>query len=133
MTHALFPDIEAMAARILRAANVCGGRCYSSIPKNPVWPLATVKRVGGTPAVERWLDVARIQVDVWGNNKSEARSSADAARLALHNGEGVAYGVDAGFLSGVEDELGLTFLPDPETSRDHYLFVVRMYAHRYTT
>lgn len=124
-----FPDVEAMAARALREAGVCGGRAYSSIPGNPTWPLAVVQRLGGVPPVPRRLDAARIQVDIYGNTKSEARAAADAARLALHRCEGTTFVSEMGYVTGVEDEMGMTFLPDPVTKRDRYTFAVIMYAH----
>lgn len=123
------PDVEAVAAEILRDADVCEGRIYSSIPRAPTFPLAIVARLGGIPAVRRRLDAARIQVSVWGNNKAEARDAADLARIALHEAEGTTSAVYEAYVTGVEDELGLTWLPDQETARDRYLFAVTVYCH----
>lgn len=128
-----FPDTEAMCARAMRDAGICGGRVYSSIPRNPTWPLATVKRLGGIPAIERRLDSVRIQVDVWGNNKSEARMWCDASRVALHEMEGSSFMVEGGHVTGVEDELGMIYVQDPETARDRYIVGVRVYTHSYVT
>lgn len=128
-----FPDTEAMCARAMRTANVCNGRVYSSVPRNPTWPLAIVKRLGGIPAVERRLDSSRIQIDVFGNNKSEARMWCDAARVALHEMEGTAFPNEGGYVTGVLDELGMIFVPDPDTARDRYILGVRVLAHSYTT
>lgn len=122
-----FPDSEAIASKILRDAGICSGRVYSSIPKKGVvWPLAVVKRVGGTPTDRRALDTPRIQVDIWGENKAQARDEAEAARVALHSAEGTTFTELAGRVTGVEDDLGLQFLPDPETARDRYFFAVRL-------
>lgn len=129
VAYSRFPDAEAMAARALRTAGVCGGRAYSSIPRTPIWPLAVVQRLGGTTAVERRLDQSSIQVDIYGNSKSEARAEADKARRALHLAEGTSFAIESGFISGVEDQSGLTFLPDPVTNRDRYTFSVNVYAH----
>lgn len=132
--YSRFPDIEAMAARALRTAGVCGGRAYSSIPRSPTWPLVVVQRLGGSPLVERRLDQARIQVDVYGNSKSEAREEADLARVALHGVEGTSFPTEMGFITAVEDESGMTFLPDTITGRDRYTFAVLVSAHTlYTT
>lgn len=128
-----FPDTEAIAIKALRDAGVCGGRVYSSVPNTPTWPILVVQRLGGLPAVERRLDRARVQVDAWGTNKAEARDAAEAARLALHRAEGDAFPSLAGYVTGVEDELGLMFLPDQETKRDRYIFAVAVYAHSYVT
>lgn len=126
--YARFPDIEAIVGKALRDAGVCGGRVYSSIPRSPVWPLIVVQRLGGSPSEPRALDRARIQADVYGNTKSEARAEADSARLVLHNAEGTIFPLEAGYITGVEDESGLTFLPDPVTNRDRYTFGVLVYS-----
>lgn len=132
-TWANFPDIEAMAGKVLRDAGVSGGRVYSSIPNNPTWPIVTYSRLGGIPPIERKLDRARIQIESWGNNRAEARDGAEAARKAIHQAEGTAVPSFAGFITGVEDELGLIFLPDPPTGRDRYIFAVAVYAISTTT
>lgn len=121
------PDAEAIVSKALRDAGVCGGRVYSSIPKkNPVYPLATVKRLGGNPLP--YVDQARIQVDVWGENKAQARDESDAARVAAHSLEGTTSTEFTANVSAVRDELGLTFLPDPDTARDRYLFTVIVFV-----
>lgn len=118
-----------MIGVVLRTAGICGGRVYSSIPKDPTYPLATVIRIGGIPAEKHWLDTASLQIEVWGNNKAEARDAADAARIAIHTAEGTTLPAQGGFISGVQDSLGLTFIPDPTTLRDRYLFGVVVTAH----
>lgn len=129
VAYSRFPDVEAMVGSALRAANVCGGRCYSSIPRDPTWPLAVSQRLGGTPADSRRLDQASIQVDIYGETKSQARLEADKARLALHNVEGDLFYTQMGYITAVVDSSGLTFLPDPLTNRDRYTFTVLVYAH----
>ena len=120
-----FPDTEAIATTALRAA---GYRAASSIPANPTYPLVVVRRLGGTPAEKRVLDRATLQVDVWGNNKSEARDLGDAARRVLMNLEGTSSVDFNGYITCVEDVLGLFWLPDQETKRDRYIFSVALYA-----
>ena len=120
-----FPDTEAIATTALRAA---GYRAASSLSANQVYPCVVVKRLGGTPADKRVLDRATLQVDVWGNNKSEARDLAHNARLLLMNLEGTSSNDFNGFITCVEDVLGLFWLPDQETKRDRYIFSVAMYA-----
>lgn len=130
-----FPDAEALIGIILRAASITGlsSRVYSSIPKAPTYPLITIKRIGGIPAERHRLDRARIQIDVWGNTKSEARDIADAARVAIFAAEGQTYdetGTEMdGFITCVEDDLGLAFIPDPATARDRYVFGLAIYLH----
>ena len=124
-----FPDTEAIAAKTLRDANITGSRVYSSIPKNPTYPLITVHRIGGLPAVRDYMDAANIQIEVWGGTKSEAFDAAAEARATLIELEGtsVTDPVDA-WISAVEDSLGLSWQPDPLTGKDRYLFAVSIYA-----
>ncbi len=124
------PDAELVIGAALQAANVCGGRVYSSVPaKNPTFPLAKVARLGGTPVERHRIDAARIQVDVWGENKAQARDQADAARLAIFELEGTTSMLGSAVVTGVDDEVGLTFLPDYDTNRDRYTFSVIVYLH----
>ncbi len=122
-----FPDFEAIIAATLRAASITdlGVRVYSSIPTNPTFPLVTVKRIGGSPRVRQYLDGANLQIDVWGGTKAQARDIAAACRTTIFLLEGtqVSSPVSA-WISGVDDSLGLTWLPDQETGRDRYLFSV---------
>lgn len=131
-----FPDFEAVASAALRNAAIdgIGEHVYSSVPakatEKKLYPLLTVKRIGGVPPNRRALDSANIQVDAWGNTKSEAHDAAVKARLALMQLEGTAVTdpVDA-YISGVSDSLGLNWSPDPETGRDRYVFAVYLYGH----
>ena len=130
-----FPDSEAICAQVIREALDPVG-VYSSVPKSPTFPLVTVKRLGGRPAEVHHLDNARIQIDVWGRSKSEARTLADQARVALHEAEGRIFepgsgsdDVVAGLVTAVDDGLGLTWLPDQATGRDRYFFTVQVYGH----
>lgn len=131
-----FPDAEAAAAYLIREADVpnVGARVYSSIPTNPTYPLIILHRFGGVPAERRRLDRARIQVEAWGGTKSQARTAAAAARVALLAGAGTTLSTGGGapvnaFISEVEDELGLQWLPDPPTNRDRYIFGIAIYLH----
>jgi hypothetical protein len=132
MAHDVFPDLEAVARKKLADANITNlsTRVYSSVPGNPTYSLATVRRIGGIPVEKHRLDRANIQVDVWGTSKSVAQDIAQAARAALHDLEGtkVTDPVTA-FVSSVQDSLGLTWLPDPQTGKDRYTFAVYMVAH----
>ena len=127
-----FPDTEAIVSYWLRTS--LSARVYSSIPRDPVWPLITVKRIGGIPTVRQRLDRVNIQLEVWGNSKSEARDLADAARVAIYLLEPKVCTTGAGFpvnatITGVEETLGLAWLPDPVTDRDRYITSFYIYAH----
>lgn len=131
-TFNVFPDAEAVVGKAIRDANISGlgSRVYSSIPDNPVWPLVLVRRIGGTPAVRQYLDTANVQIESWGDTKSNAQSIAQQARVAVLNLEGktVTTPVNA-FVTGVDDSLGLFWMPDPETSRDRYIFGMLIWLH----
>lgn len=124
VAYVTFPDAEAMAATILKSRGICSGRVYSSRPKVVILPLAVVQRLGGIPKEPRSIDHPRIQVDIWGSNKSEARREAENARRALFKAQGEIFATLGGYLSAVEDETGITWLPDPETMEDRYIFGV---------
>src|SRR3990167_5527066 len=107
-----FPDIEAVCATALRNASIpLVTGVYSSIPTEPVYPLITVERTGGDPAVREYLDAASIQISVWGASKSQARDIAAHARIILLEMEGAFTSFNA-FVSGVADGRGLTWQPD---------------------
>lgn len=125
------PDVEAVCIAALRAEPVAGGRAYGKVPAEPTFPLLLVQRVGGIPAVPRRLDAARIQVSSYGSTKAEARDTAELARRVLHQSEATTFAELQAFVTGVDDELGLQWLPDPETMRDRYIFVVTVYARHY--
>lgn len=131
MEYSPFPDIEAVVCRALKDADVCSGRVYSEIPTNPTWPIAVVQRLGGTPVERHRIDQARIQIDVWADDKATARDEADAARVAAHELEGTTSSTFNAAVTAVDPELGLTWLPDKDTGRARYLFAVRVTAHDY--
>jgi hypothetical protein len=123
-----FPDLEAACSDLLRDGGV--DRVYSSIPARPIFPLAVVERLGGVPPIRYHLDAARIQVSVYGNNKGEARDEAELARRVLLQAEGTTVEAWEAVITGVDDETGLTWLPDPETARDRYVFGLIVTAHK---
>ena len=86
-------DAEALASSYLRAASavtgLVGDRIYSTIPKRAEWPLVRITRIGGIPPMTPpVLDLARLQIDVFGGRKAEARNIAAVilAELAALNG-----------------------------------------------
>jgi uncharacterized protein DUF3168 len=128
----VFPDAEAVVGKAIRDASISGlgNRVYSSIPNNPTWPLVLVRRIGGVPAVRQYLDTANVQIEVWGDTKANAQSIAQQARTAVLNLEGrtLTDPVNA-FVTGVDDSLGLFWMPDQETSRDRYIFGMLIWLH----
>lgn len=130
-----FPDAEAFVTWAIRDASIAGlGGVHTSMPKNPTDNVAIVGRVGGIPVERHRLDAPSIQVDVYGTNQATAHDIAAEARAAIHRLEGGAFGADVGcpveiVVTMVEDSLGLAFIPDPTTSKDRYIFGVRLVTH----
>lgn len=125
----LMPDAEAAIGTILRDAGI---RSYSSIPNKPTYPLVKVARVGGTPITRMRLDAAEIQLDVYADTKSAARALAARARQLIWAAEGTTVSISSGnaWVSGVEDSLGLSWLPDPSNVPiNRYVFSVRVFLH----
>lgn len=130
MALRLLPDAELLVVQALRAtaevAALVGTRVYTALPPDPTYPVVRVTRIGGIPAIRQHLDVARIQVDAWGTTKKQAFTVATTVQAALHAMVGPHAG---GVVTAVEDDLGLTWSPDPETDRDRYVFGVAVYTH----
>jgi hypothetical protein len=131
-----FPDAEALAGWHVRQSDLeeLGPRVYSSLPDRKTYPLARIQRVGGLPAERHRLDRPNLQVDVWGDSSSQAFDVAQLVRAALFDMEGRSFreseGAPAsGFVAGVVDTLGMTFLPDETTSKDRYTFAVALTIH----
>lgn len=126
-----FPDAEAVVAEWLRGGNLdlVGARVYPSIPEDPTYPLITLARIGGVPAVRQYLDAANIQIDAWGGTKQQAHDIAAAARVRCQHleGQSVITPVEA-FISAVEDSLGMVWFPDELTGRERYLFSMTFYC-----
>lgn len=140
MTLRLLPDAELIAVDILRASSdldsLVNNRVYTAIPSEATYPLVRVIRIGGLPTIRQHLDVARLQVEAWAGilddpavattAKGTARQVAVVAQAALHAAIGTH---DAGVVTAVEDDLGLSWQPDPDTDRARYLFGVSLHTH----
>jgi hypothetical protein len=120
------PDIEAVVRIALDDA---GLRAYSSLPANPQYPVVTIQRTGGLPAVKQLLDAAVIDFNTWADNKADARDLADEVRQVVYGLVDTTNDEWECTVTEVEDTLGLTFQPDPSTNRDRYVFALRIYAY----
>lgn len=127
----LLPDAEMLIVDYLRTvddiADEIGERVYTTIPPGPArtWPLVRVMRVGGAPVVPRWLDAARIQIDVFADDKQTANDIARIVQAALHDLPGVHV---EGVVTGVEDGV-FHWNPDPDTGQPSYTLDVLVYLH----
>lgn len=131
MTLRLLPDAEQLVTDWLRAHTdidaIVGDRIFTALPKNPTYPCVVIRRLGGVPVIATHLDRARIQIDAWGRTKYEARTAAAAVQAALHEMPAGSHSV--GVVTGVEDELGLTWSEDPTSERPRYTFGVLIFLH----
>lgn len=133
MTRVLdLPNVEAAVNIGLQDA---GLRAYSSLPNAPTFPAIVSMRLGGAPAEKHALDAPRIQIEVWGHEKTTSKSellnyARDAWRETLElEGETVELSDgEAVFISSVNPEIGLQWLPDPPTGRPRYIASFRVYA-----
>jgi hypothetical protein len=130
-----WPDVEGGLRAYLRAdANVAAlvhGRVFFGIPAEPRFPLLTVTRVGGGEDIspDAPVDVALMEVQVWGEgrNKAEATALLNAVRSALfaiRSRTNLTTGVDA-FGATVA---GVTYLPDPADDRPRYIVTAQVTA-----
>jgi len=132
MTTRPLPDAEELATAYLRGVSdvttAAVGGIHTEVPKNPTWPLLVVRRIGGRPRDRRWVDAPRLQIDAWADvgEKKAAHDLAAIARAALQDMAGI---YDQGIVTGVDDDLALTWQPDPVTSRARYLFGIVAYTH----
>lgn len=94
-----------------------------------VFPEVVLQRIGGIPSVRQRLDSARTQVDCYGNTEGEASRVARVTRALLHRMP--RYVSEVAVCTGVDDDLGLAWLPDtartPEAAR--FIFGVVIHAH----
>ena len=90
--------------------SLVGQRVSTRSPASVVYPYVTLQRIGGIPAVPQRLDSARLQVDCWADTEGSASRVARVCRAALHAMEG--YTTADAIVTGIEDDLGLSWLPD---------------------
>lgn len=88
MAVRVLPNVEGLFIAFLKAdpdvAPMLGGRVYSSLPADKVWPAARVTRYAGAPVwqVPAELDRAELQLDVWADSKQVAWQVVATARAA---------------------------------------------------
>lgn len=128
------PDVTALVVAHLRAdsgvTDAVAQRVYSRIPDEPQFPLVTVQRAGGGRARMPWLDVARVQVDVWGAHNAPGQrelthaiaSAVQYAMMLLPRGR-----VDEGVVTHASMDT-LAWVPEQTGQARHMLlFTVRLH------
>jgi len=131
------PYAEGLVAQWLRdnmVENDIGQRVYSSLPHDPVWPLIMIKQIGGSGIRSYWINLPMIQVEAWGNNKTEAWKVIEEARRAVYRMTGQLFLAtdgypDDGVITDVNDIMDVTWLPDSVTNRDRYIWTCQLATH----
>jgi len=129
---ALFPDLKAVAIQVLLTAHVNDTRVYSSLPSDAgsgsrPWPIVVVRRLGGLPVNDRWLDRGNLQIETWGNNQKECFDIFNASRNALF--DSVSTTVSNCVITNARVILGPQDIPDPSTGRDRVVGGVALFGH----
>ena len=133
--HVLAVDVERIVSQFLRdntaVTDLVGQRVYSELPKAVEWPAVRLNRVGGGPATRpARLDLARIQVDVWGGTKANARTIAATVLAVI--GEELPGVYDEGVSVITAARLGtLRYSPDTTftPAKPRYISEVSIYSH----
>lgn len=127
----LMVDAEALVVAFLAGqadvAALVGSRISTELPPAPTFPLVRLERIGGLTGTPAHLDRARIQVEAWGATKGEAHTVAATVRAALF--EELPGTHPLGVVTGAEEDLGLTWSPDPESDQPRYVFGVAAFIH----
>jgi hypothetical protein len=93
-------------------------------------PWIRVTRIGGVPNDGiGHLDRARLQVEAYDADEPTAFASAGAALTKLRLLPSSGFEFAGAVVTGVDQDLGMTNSPDPETGADRYLFGVVLYVH----
>lgn len=122
-----FPDAEAIACDQL--STVSGAdHVGTRIPANATGTVVRVTRLGGIAPVRGRLDLARIQIEVWDDDQATARDVAADCLKAMHELEGTA--TESAFVTAVDQDLGMSFIPDPTNHQPRYIFGVAVYLHK---
>ena len=129
MALAVLADAELVVITYLKSvaevAAIVGTKVTADI--QPELPRLRVVRVGGTLAVPRRLDGARLQFEAWASTKQAARHLAATAHAAMWEANNATN--NGAVITGVEDSLGLGWLPDPVTSAPRYIWGQVVYIH----
>lgn len=126
-------DAERLASVYLRdqaeLQALIAQRVYTAMPDTKTFPLVVITQIGGQPVFSRplHLDRSRLQFDVYGGTKLQAREVMDTVRTLLAVMPGAH---DLGVVTGV-DFFELVYLPDDsfDNPRPRYVFDVEVYSY----
>lgn len=134
-----WPDVEGALRTWLREhadiQAVVGRRVFFGVPKSPTWPLITVQRIGGgQDSSEAPVDLALVQLDVWGSidpsgngRKAETTAAVNALRSVLGSVSNRTALTSAVDVFGIE-VVSVVWAPDPEDDRPRYVVTAEVAA-----
>lgn len=123
----LVVDLDVEAAVVALLSPLPGFTTHTQFPEDPTFPLVLIHRSGGgMDQAAMVVDAATVQVDAWGQTKTEAYDTVQAARTRLLNIDGEAVG--SVWISKVEESGAFLWLPDPESGRPRYTCDLRLYV-----
>lgn len=122
-----FPDSEYIAVRWLNASPLIDAPARTDLVG---WTAGqqrlVIARLGGVPSLPYRIDNPRLDIGAWAETKAAAHDLAQLARSVLHdlpNGDHTDLGA---VVAHVRDEVGLQWLPDPDTNTPRYIFVLSL-------
>ena len=127
----VLPDAELLITQFLHqqqdVIDAIEQRVYTEVPSRATYPLGKVHRIGGIPTIRQHFDHPRIQVEAWADTKREAHDVGRILQAALHAMPESVHAL--GVVTGVDDDLGLIWLPDPVSKKPRYIFGIVAHIH----
>ncbi len=119
-------EVRAWARAHPRLVPLIAGRTFFGLPREPVYPLIVLGRVGGgLDPSDAPIDRPRISFACWGPAGNTSRADASTVAYTLRAiALGLVHGTPVGavFASGAATlELGPLWLPDRKTGRARYV------------
>lgn len=131
MVLRVLPDAELLTVDFMHqqqdVIDAIAERFYTEIPSRAVYPLGKVHRIGGIPTIRQHFDHPRLQVESWADTKKQAHDVGRILQAALHAMPDVEHTL--GVVTGVDDDLGLIWLPDPVSKKPRYVFGIVAHIH----
>jgi hypothetical protein len=113
------------------ASALADDRIYTAIPRQPVWPLVRLTRIGGAvDSQHAWIDRPNVQIEAWADTRAGAFDLCQAlvdALIVRLPGTRIA---DLTTVTHTRMAGGVVWSPDPADDRPRYLFDVEATCHR---
>jgi hypothetical protein len=131
-----WPDVEGSIETYLKAhVPLVSNRVYFGIPVGAdkaakLWPLITVTRIGGgQDSSEAPIDLALIQIDVWGSLRKKQETWAVVAQVrSVLEGVRGNTALDGTVTAFGAEVVSVAFLPDPASDRPRYVITTQVVA-----